>query len=158
MKDENEILFEQYKLYVEMADRVSQRRITSNQFYSTALSGMFAALSLSASQNLCSQDRLAILTLAALLGLIVCAIWWFNIFSAKQLNSAKWKVVHELEKKLPVSPWDIEWDKLERGNNWKVYVKHTTVERFIPAAVSVPYVLLLIYCIRHLNLREFLGL
>ena len=37
-------LLEQYKLYVEMADRVSQRRDQSNRFYVTIISALVALL------------------------------------------------------------------------------------------------------------------
>jgi len=38
-------ILEQYKLYVEMTDRISQRRDQSNRFYSALLTGLLAVIS-----------------------------------------------------------------------------------------------------------------
>ena len=43
--DDNGIIIEQYKLYVEMADRISQRRAESNKFFITLLSSMLIVAS-----------------------------------------------------------------------------------------------------------------
>ena len=42
-QEEQAVLFEQYKLAVEMADRVSARRGTANAFYFTVSSALLAA-------------------------------------------------------------------------------------------------------------------
>ncbi len=46
MMSEKEIILEEYKLYVEMADRVSARRIETNKFYITLLTALLAILTL----------------------------------------------------------------------------------------------------------------
>lgn len=38
-------LFDQYKLYVEMTDRISQRRVLSNTFFLTANTGLLSVMS-----------------------------------------------------------------------------------------------------------------
>lgn len=44
-------LLDQYKLYVEMADRISARRVQINNFYTSFLSGLLAFLSIVTSIN-----------------------------------------------------------------------------------------------------------
>ena len=139
------ILLEQYKLFVEMADRVSSRRAGMNKFYVSVLAGLFAILSVVSSIEQDKSYVLAVLGVSSLLGLMLCAIWWFNLLSSKQLNSAKWKVVHEIESQLPIQPWDKEWEYLGRGKSSKKYIKSTTIERLVPFALSVPYLVLFVY-------------
>jgi hypothetical protein len=37
-------------------------------------------------------------------------MWYRLVRSYKDLNSAKFKVIHEIEKSLPISPYDAEWE------------------------------------------------
>ena len=144
MNDLN-ILLEQYKLFVEMADRVSNRRASMNKFYVSLLAGLFAILSITNSIEQNKLYTLTILAITSFLGLALCAIWWLNLLSSKQLNNAKWKVIHEIESQLPAQPWGKEWEYLGHGNSYKEYLKSTTIERLIPAALSLPYLALLVY-------------
>ncbi|MCK4735084.1 MAG: hypothetical protein KAT65_21710, partial [Methanophagales archaeon] len=48
-------LLEQYKLYVEMADRISTRRAQTNRFYISLLSGLLALLSIVVGRNIFSD-------------------------------------------------------------------------------------------------------
>ncbi len=64
---DRQILFEQYKLYVQMADNISERRNQTNRFYITLLSGLFTVLAIAADKNffldykIFSINRVAIL-------------------------------------------------------------------------------------------------
>ena len=51
----HEHLLEQYKLYVEMADRVGTRRAQTNRFYISLLSGLLAVLSIVVGRNIFSD-------------------------------------------------------------------------------------------------------
>ena len=48
------------------------------------------------------------------------------------MNSGKFKVVHEIEKELPLSPYDAEWEALGRGNDPKLYLPFTRIEIWVP--------------------------
>lgn len=79
-------------------------------------------------------------------GLIVCFIWWSLVDSYKDLNTAKFAVIHELENQLPVALFRHEW--FVCGHNRKKkdkpledrYVPLTHLERWIPVAFAVLYV------------------
>ena len=90
-------LLEQYKLYVEMADRVSQRRQAANRFYISLLSGL-GGLYLLLEKILHTQPNIIIW---AILIIIISLLWWLTINSYRQLNSGKFKVIHEMEQQLP---------------------------------------------------------
>jgi hypothetical protein len=86
-------------------------------------------------------------------GLIVCFIWWSLVDSYKDLNTAKFAVIHELESQLPVALFRHEWWVC--GHNRKkqdkpvedVCVPLTHLERWIPFAFTVLYIGLGIYAL-----------
>ncbi|MBC1240456.1 hypothetical protein [Nostoc sp. 2RC] len=143
-------LLEQYKLYVEMADRISARRVQINSFYITLLSGLLAIISVFGNKDFLSKlqnTRLQYISLflLGLLGLILCFIWHSNIISYKQLNSAKFKVISEVEKNLPFAIYEREWEILKKDREYKVYLEQTLVEKYVTFILAIPYLILSIY-------------
>lgn len=130
----NEVLiFEQYKLYVEMADRISSRRDTANAFFLTLNSIVFGAgAALSHKVTLLPNKWYLIFPLTVLL--LQSFFWWRLIISYKQLNSAKFQIVGELEKRLPARPYGkAEWEcLLKEGKDRSVYWPLTHLESKIP--------------------------
>ena len=84
--DKTNLIFDQYKLYVEMADRISARRATTNSFYLTANSFLFVALGI-----LMSNDLVAVVPIILVVGIFVSISWWLLIIYYKNLNSSKFK-------------------------------------------------------------------
>lgn len=125
----NSHLLEQYKLFVEMADRISARRQSANSFF---LSVNTAIIALVGYVNLGSQPDSSYFWLVSLAGMALCFMWYRLIKSYKDLNSAKFAVIHEMEAELPVSPYDSEWEKVQRGTNKKLYLPFTHIEVYIP--------------------------
>lgn len=140
-----EHLLEQYKLYVEMADRVSTRRAQTNRFYISFLSGMLALLSIVIGREIFSDFRAIVFMAVAVLGIVLCGLWYVNIRSYIQLNSGKFKVIHEMEQHLPYPCYEKEWVILGRGRESKKYLQLTRVEQYVPIILTIPYILLLIY-------------
>lgn len=120
-------LLEQYKLYVEMADRISQRRTTANSYFLTLNSAILGFVG-----YLTSKDSTEYLWLLAVAGGTLSYLWYAIIISYRNLNSAKWLVVHEIEKLLPISPYDAEWAAVERGTNPVLYRPISHVESWVP--------------------------
>jgi hypothetical protein len=132
-------LLEQYKLYVEMADRISQRRATANSYFLSVNSAILAFAG-----YLTSKDSTNNLWLLALAGIALCVLWHSIITSHRDLNSAKWEIVQEIEKRLPISPYAAEWAKVERGKNPKLYRPLSHVERGVPWIFLALHLLMLI--------------
>jgi hypothetical protein len=141
----HEYLLEQYKLYVEMADRISNRRAQTNRFYISLLSGLLALLSIIVGRNIFSDFQTIMFSVISVLGLTLCALWNINIRSYRQLNSGKFKVVHEMEQHLPFPCYSREWEILGEGEKSKKYLQLTRVEQYVPFLLSIPYMLLLVY-------------
>lgn len=125
----NAHLLEQYKLFVEMADRVSARRQSANSFF---LSVNTAIIALVGYINSGTQTSSNFNWLIALAGIALCLMWFRLIKSYKDLNTAKFSVIHEMEAELPFAPYDVEWDKVQRGTNSKLYLPFTHIEIYIP--------------------------
>ena len=143
----NQELLEIYKIHVEMADRISQRRLQTSRFYIALLSGLFALISLVLNKEIFIRDSRVVLILASLLGIVLCIVWWINLHSYKQLNDVKFQVIHELEKQLTYSFYKKEWDLLEEGKQMRSYFQLTKVEKFVPFLMMILYILLLVFAL-----------
>ena len=144
-------LLEQYKLYVEMADRISARRGQTNSFYISLLSGLLAVLSLSTDKQATITTHYKVLLLVvSAAGLILCFVWLLNIRSFKQLNSAKFMVVHEIEEFLPFACYDREWEIIKKTRDDK-YLQQTRIEQFVPLLLALPYLGLLCYAVGNIT-------
>ena len=80
----------------------------------------------------------------AVAGLTLCYFWYRIIRSYRDLNSAKFKVIHEIEKRLPLRPYDAEWDAVGRGKDSKLYLPFTRVEIAIPCVFGLVYAYLVL--------------
>ncbi len=137
-----DLIFEQYKLCVEMADRISSRRDTANAFFLTLNSIFFGtAASFVDKINSIPNKWMLILPLSVLL--LQSFFWWRLIISYKQLNSAKFQVISELEQKLPAAPYGrAEWTYLlKEGKDRNVYWPLTHLESKIPWIFFLGYIL-----------------
>ena len=122
-------LFDQYKLAVEMADRVSARRMQANTFFlavNTGLLTVFASLVKDKTLSGFSGS----LPIAALVAL--CFVWWRIVQSYRQLNSCKYDVILAIEALLPLAPYATEWEALGRGKHPKLYLSLRHVENSVP--------------------------
>lgn len=138
-------LLEQYKLYVEMADRISQRRDQSNKFYATVYSALAAVLLLAVRFDL-SDSASAIAFLAVgIVGTALSIIWRLNIESYRAINSAKFDVIHEIETKLPFPGYKREWDILQTADRKPKYRQLTGIEQKIPLVFLALSLALVIY-------------
>ncbi|MEU7399619.1 RipA family octameric membrane protein, partial [Streptomyces albogriseolus] len=88
------IILEQYKIYVEMADRVSARRGLANTFFLTLNT---AAASIGGWFNTSLQGRTRTTLVLLLFVLLIQTAGWFAILrSYRQLSSAKFRVIGAL--------------------------------------------------------------
>jgi hypothetical protein len=145
MNGEKNLLFEQYKLYVEMMDRTSGRRAETNKFYITLLSALLAFMTFVLRRQFYVQYEDLVIAVFSILGMILNWVWHSNIQSYKQLNSGKFKTIHQMESELPFECFKREWDILKATN----YKQITKGEQTIPMIMVVPYILLLIYTVAH---------
>jgi len=137
--EDAKLVFEQYKLYVEMADRISQRRMSANTFFISVNTLLFAATSFLNEATM--QWKLMI----GVLGLVLCFAWYFTLNSYRQLNSGKFKVIHEIEKLLPLNGYAYEWEMLGGGEKKSKYWPLSHVEKIVPIVFAVAYAIFIAY-------------
>lgn len=121
-----------------MADNISERRVTTNNFFLTLNTGILGFSVLFKSDNE---------VLISIIGLIIIGLWIHTINNYKKLNSYKFKVINELEKKLPAKPYNYEWDIMDNGNNKRKYKRLTDIERLVPVIFGIMYIGILTYYI-----------
>lgn len=135
-------LFEQYKLYVELADRISARRMLANSFFVGVHTALITAFAVLLKEKMLLPSLIGLAPFLAVI--LLCFVWWRVGHSYRQLNSGKFKVVHALEQMLPVAPYDAEWIALGGGKDRKLYLPLTHIENWVPVCFGVLYVLLAI--------------
>lgn len=119
-----------YKLYLGTAEAISSRRQSANSFFlalNTAAVGFI---------ELFAEDSRLFWTVPVA-GIVLCFIWWRLIRSYRDLNSGKFKVIHEIESLLPLAPFDAEWEALGRGRDPKLYLQFTVVESWVPVVFAL---------------------
>jgi hypothetical protein len=128
----------QYKMYVEMADRVSARRAAANTFFLTLNTSVFTAFAVFWSAKPHIASWALVFPLIALIG--ECAAWYYLVRSYRQLNAAKFEVVGALEERLPASPyWRAEWTALGEGKDRSKYWPLSHLEQWVPILFAVVY-------------------
>jgi len=138
-EDYGKYLFEQYKMFVELADRVSQRRANANNFYITANAALLTIASWF------KDDFGNYMYLISAVGITISLFWFFTINSYKQLNSGKFKVIHKIEEQLPLALFEYEWELLGKGEMKKIYFPLSHIERVIPLIFIVLYIALSVF-------------
>ena len=143
-----EHLFEQYKIYVESAEKVSDRRSNLNTFYlslTTTVAGIIGYLKSNKIEN--SEYLIVGLSISAIL---ICIYWISLLENYRKLNSGKFEVIHEIEKELPLNLFEYEWGKLGKGNDPKLYKKLSNVEKIIPCVFGSLFFLVILLEIKNM--------
>ena len=133
-------VFEQYKIFIEMADRISTRRNLANTFFLTLHTLLISTAGyLYESGPTVSTPWMNLFPLIAVLTL--CYVWYRLLLSYRQLNTAKFKVIGEYERILPSSPyWSAEWKALGQGKDPSLYRPLSDLEQFVPKAFAAMYI------------------
>jgi hypothetical protein len=137
-----EHLLEQYKLYIASAEKISDRRQTTNSFFlglNTAVLGMLGWI------NSRPGTGGSFVFLAASVAAIVICIFWFEMMrSYRNLNTAKFQVIHAIERRLPLSMYDVEWDIVQRGVVRKKYWPFSHIEMKVPGVFILIYAAIIV--------------
>lgn len=139
-----EHLFEQYKLYIESVEKTSDRRQHANNYFITINTALISLIGLSFQIKI-FENLAWIKSILALVGIIICAVFWYLIRSYKQLNAGKFAVIHEIEKHLPLALYKYEWEVLGEGKDNKKYYPFSHIELLIPWVFGIIYSLLGLY-------------
>ena len=138
-------LLEIYKLHAEFADRVSHRREGANRLYVSLLVGLAVFSAALLRFGIGDAPLQPVLLAIGFIGVSLSISWFIVINSYRQLNDAKFRVLHELEKKLDFQFFTLEWDPEETGGKSNRYFKLTVVEQSLPFIFLLSFSGLMIY-------------
>lgn len=133
-------LIEQYKMYVELADKVSARRMLANSFFVGVHTALITAFTVMLKEGILAKNFIGFMPFLAVI--LLCYVWWRIIYSYRQLNSGKFLVIHEIEQRLPLALFDAEWKLLGGGKDPSKYRPLTHVENWVPICFGLMYALI----------------
>ena len=142
-------ILEQYKLCVEMADRVSSRRNTTNDFFLTLNSILITAIGVLSHVGFGHAIfNVGWMIVASIAGIIFCGCWVATINSYRALNSAKFKVINSIEQRLPIAAFETEWKWcLNPEGKAPKYTRLTNVDSWVPTIFMFLYIALIVLAI-----------
>lgn len=143
-KATQQFYFEQYKMLVESAERVSDKRMSANNYFLTINTGLISLAGLLITSNIVSLNT-SFIVFIWYLGLAICTTWFFIVLSYKQLNSGKFKLIHKIEKELPIKLFADEWKELGEGRSLRKYIPLSHIEIIVPVVFFVFYLFLISY-------------
>jgi hypothetical protein len=127
-----------YKTAVEMADRISVRRGITNSFFLAVQSSFVALVGLSKEG---AEGGLSERLILLFVGVLLSFVWWMQLGSYRRLNEAKFSVITDIEKRLPVQIYSDEWAYLKGSSSVRsgrvFYIELGKIERYIPLAYAL---------------------
>ncbi len=135
-QEQNHVL-EIYKVAVDSTHRVTEGRLASHKFFLTLGTGIMGVEGWALSKDA------VIPAFVAGFGIAVGLVWWSYVDSWKRLNSAKFKVIDKIERRLPLAFFRDEWSILKGGHHTTL----TTIERSIPALFAAIQLAVFMYAL-----------
>ncbi len=136
--------FDVYRLYVEMNDALAGRRQNANTFFFTLSAGLCTAIAFLYSKDTDESLR-PHAWLIALAGIPIGIFWQSLIGSYKNLGTAKFDVIHQMEKHLMFMPYAAEWKILGEGKTRKLYIPLTHSEIWVPRSFGIAFIALTVW-------------
>ncbi|MGJ3251840.1 MAG: RipA family octameric membrane protein [Elainellaceae cyanobacterium] len=145
----SQIMFEQYKLYVETMEKLVERRQVANSFFLTANAFLITLSGFSIGNIDDSSESSKIFSLIgiSISGVLLSAIWLRLNKYYGLMNQAKFSVIHALEKKLPIALFLGEWIALGEGKDPKKYRSMAKVESRVAIIFMLLYLMVGIFAI-----------
>ena len=128
-------ILELFKLYIDMTQKISQRRASANTWFLTINTALMAVIGVCLSKEFYP----IIFTLVSFVGVTGCYLWRRLIISYQQMNWGRFAVIHEIEEMLPLRIAKAEWDVLGQGKIPELYKPFTDVEKKVPTIFSFLY-------------------
>ena len=133
---------DQYNTYLSMLDNISDRRQKSNEFFMGLNSAIIGILGYVETKDV--PHATIIFFIVPIVGGLISYSWYNIINSYKKLNTAKFEVIHAIERRLPITMFETEWKILDQGKVKKTYYPFTHIEIDIPKIFIGIYAFILI--------------
>ncbi len=132
---------EQYRIYLHIFNSTHDRNNKSNDFFLGLNTAIIGVLGYIETKGVSTYDSV-IFIFAPFVGIAICYAWYQIISSYRKLNRAKFKMIHEVESKLPISFFEKEWELLGKGKDRKKYYPLSLIERKIPIIFIILYIVI----------------
>lgn len=137
-----EHLIEQYKLYVQSHEKISERREGTNKFFLTLNTFLLGSISYLLDRH---NDFYTQLLMGLGVGILISYFWYKIVRSYDNLNTGKFLVLHEVESRLPLALYDTEWNALGRGKDSSAYTPLTHIEKNVPVVFMFVFLILIAF-------------
>lgn len=126
-----EELLKLWETSAQMANSVSERRDKTNNWFITLHIAIFGLL------VSCPFERIKYVSI---LGIILAVVWIILLSNYRKLNSAKFKVICEIEEQFSIKPFSEEWNFLKED---ACYTGFTKIEFLLPVIAIILYIILI---------------
>ena len=137
--------FRQYLHFVDSTEKVIDRRQMTSNFFLTINTALIYLVGITFQAD-SSKENMLLKSFISLVGMIMCFTYWFIVRHYGKLNTAKFEIIHEMEKQLPVALYSYEWEKLCKGRK-RIYISFSQIEQIIPIIFGFIFFLLGVLCI-----------
>ena len=155
-------LTEIYKLQVQQANNISNRRTVTNRFYLLVMSALAVIFSTFIRQD----DQVPfglqkvvpvewIIAIFGMLGITLSWIWCLSINSYLRVNSRKYEALKEMEHKLEYNFFETEWKYLGDQEKKKTYWHRSRIELTTPGFFFGCFVALMLLGLYRLPEKNF---
>ena len=131
---------EQYRIYLLNFTQLSDRRLKTNEFFLGINTAIMAVIGYIETREVAYAP--VIFIFVPFVGVAICFSWYQIMNSFAKLTKAKFKVLHMVEEKLPISLFQSEWMMLGEGKDKKRYLPLSYIEKRIPLIFILLYLLI----------------
>jgi len=109
---EQNLIFQQYKLYSEQKENFISRSFGVNRFYISLC--VFLLIAVQLTKGLVFAYTIPLSVFLAIIGLSATILWWMNMDAYNMLIKIKFsRVLEEIEKQLPIQPYAEEYHGIQ---------------------------------------------
>lgn len=130
--DYDATMLEQWKTCVDMANSNTEKRNTANNVYITINAAILTIVTF-------TLDYKSIVL--SIVGVFICVLWIKTIRSYTKLSKAKYDIINEIEKNLPLQPFTCEWKELNKVG----YTGLTKIEFALPIVFIVLFAFAIVF-------------
>jgi hypothetical protein len=153
--------FEEYKMYYESTEKVTDRRISMNSLNYSLCAATIAAIAILTSWTWTREEFRLVAMIGdlalAIMGALFCSLWIGQIRDFKYLNNAKFQVLNNMaahigfgetdDHRVSAEPFAKEWDILKNHDGTSdmgiIVLKASNMEYLVPKAFRWAFLLII---------------
>ena len=135
--------FEEYKLFIQYTQQLSERRQAATQTFLTINTAIFSVLAFLVKDGGFAVRQLALFSAPLfLVGLVICVIWRKILLQYKELGNWRFEQLRIMEQAMPDSSqvFTKEWDQYYKPRQGKERFGFSRLETWLPQLCIVLYV------------------